>query len=151
MGLDMYLIRKTIFNNQDEIRNLNLPDFINSSNVRDIREEVGYWRKANMIHDWFERNFSDEGLDNCRPIGIETENLEELLEITRNLLESKSEEKAKEILPCAEGFFFGSQEYDEHYWNQLDYTAELLSDILEEHSKIDEDKYRISYEYVAWW
>ena len=43
----------------------------------DVSKVVGYWRKANQIHDWFVRNVQS-GEDNCRDYHVSREKLEEL-------------------------------------------------------------------------
>ena len=51
------------------------------------REEVGYWRKANAIHAWFERKLAeDEGLENCREYAVSKEDLIELRDICKTVL-----------------------------------------------------------------
>ena len=45
----------------------------------------------------------------------------------------------QEKLPTQKGFFFGSIDYDEHYYNDLVYTKERLSYILENYN-LSEDK-----------
>jgi hypothetical protein len=40
-------------------------------------------------------------------------------------------EMAEELLPNGEGFFFGSQEYDEYYFGDLQITVEMLNKALE--------------------
>jgi len=34
-----------------------------------------------------------------------------------------------ELLPPSEGFFFGSSDIDDYYWQDLEYTVEQLKDI----------------------
>lgn len=74
MGLDMYLER--IHRNADEYRNVNFDDF----------EEVGYWRKANAIHKWFVENVQD-GEDDCGQYEVCKEQLEELLDVCKEVLD----------------------------------------------------------------
>jgi len=38
----------------------------------------------------------------------------------------KNPEKAEELLPVTDGFFFGSQEYDEWYFNDIQETIEII-------------------------
>lgn len=96
-----------------------------------------YWRKANMIHQWFVNNVQ-EGIDDCKLYGLEETSLEKLLDIINRLLDvkrSKSDvfanDLAKELLPNTEGFFFGSQEYDDWYWEELEDTQIKLKRLLE--------------------
>lgn len=89
-------------------------------------EEVGYWRKANQIREWFVNHlddFNDEG-----DTKITEENCEDLLETCKEVL--ADHDKAPELLPTSIGFFFGSQEYDEYYFEDLADTVEILENVL---------------------
>jgi len=48
--------------------------------------------------------------------------------------------KAEELLPSASGFFFGNVEYDEWYFNDIDYTIEVLEGLLKETYKTKDGK-----------
>ena len=91
--------------------------------------EAMYWRKANAIHNWFVNNVQD-GEDDCRDYYVDRSNLQELLDTINEVLEDN--DKAKELLPTASGFFFGSEEYCDYYFGELTRTRnrimELLSD-----------------------
>ena len=91
------------------------------------------WRKANQIHKWFVDNVQ-EGDDNCQRHYVSRENLEELLEIINTILEIKDSTekitKAKELLPTdIEGCFFGSDEYDDWYFENLEDTKKVLDKV----------------------
>lgn len=88
----------------------------------------GYWRKANAIHGWFSA-LKDDGLENCEEIKVSGEKLLELRALCNLLLEKKDEALNEEYLPTMVGFFFGSDRYDEGYYEDLDYTAKLLKDV----------------------
>lgn len=45
-------------------------------------------------------------------------------------LRIKNAKVAKELLPCQAGFFFGTTDYDEWYYNNTMYTMNLINDIL---------------------
>jgi hypothetical protein len=55
----------------------------------------------------------------------------------------KDESLAIELLPCQEGFFFGSTGYDQWYWQDLESTVEILENAL----KLE----GFDYEYRASW
>ena len=95
--------------------------------TRIARYEVGYWRKANAIHNWIIQNCAS-GTDDCKPIYIDTSDAEKLRDICNEVLRDKS--KAPEFLPTSDGFFFGDTEYDDGYMWNVRYTAELLSEVL---------------------
>jgi hypothetical protein len=140
MGLDMYLTRKTYvkqWSHQKPEEQFEITitkggkpyDGIDISNVTNIEEEVGYWRKANQIHRWFVENIQN-GVDNCGEYSVSKGELEELRNICTEVLNDHS--KAEELLPSASGFFFGNTDYDEYYYNDVEHTIEILDKILSE-------------------
>ena len=145
MGLDMYLyLRKSEYHSggawkpeierekakypkelksvEEEIKQVNFP----SVSV-DIVYQVGYWRKANAIHSWFVENCAD-GVDDCRDIYVSKDQAKDLLTLCDKVLADHS--KAKEELPTQQGFFFGSQEYDQFYFEDIEYTQHILEKVL---------------------
>ena len=122
MGLDMYLMKK-IPNNEDV--------------------ELIYWRKANQILRWFKTHCADGELEDCEPVGVTEYDLYELLDDIDIVLADHS--KAEELLPTTSGFFFGSTEYDEWYFKDLEYTKEKLREVLCDIMEDDE------LEFYAWW
>lgn len=109
---------------------------------------VMYWRKANAIHGWFVNTLAD-GVDECQEIDVPREALERLRDICATILnadESDREAVASEHLPPTQGFFFGSYEYDEWYWQDLANTHAELVRILSDESLTDWDfSYRASW------
>ena len=125
-----------------------------------IDEEVGYWRKANQIHNWFVENIQD-GVDDCNyHREVTPEDLEELLDICQRVLNScemvsgqiqngtryengeivpimedgkyvKDSSIAEELLPSTSGFFFGNTDYNEWYVEDIKSTIEIISNVLE--------------------
>lgn len=123
-------------------------------------EDVGYWRKANQIHNWFVENVQD-GEDDCGCYEVSQEQLEGLLE-TCKLIKNKCKlikgkvkaseyfqdgkwvteyedgqvlenyEIAEEYLPTRAGFFFGGTDYDEWYMQDIDNTIQIIEKVLEE-------------------
>lgn len=95
--------------------------------------QIGYWRKANAIHEWIVNNCAD-GVDECQPIYLGCKKLSELHDCVCKVLDHPT--KAKSLLPTSQGCFFGSQEYDDWYFDDLKYTKDLLERVLnflEEH------------------
>lgn len=88
---------------------------------------VGYWRKANHIHQWFVDTCQD-GVDDCRETWVGRERLEQLREVCMQVLADHS--KADELLPTTSGFFFGSTEYDEWYFNDVRDTVDIIDNAL---------------------
>lgn len=89
--------------------------------------KVGYWRKANAIHQWFVDNCQN-GEDDCREAYVSREQLEELKKFCEMVLENNA--LAEEFLPTVSGFFFGTTEYDEWYFNDLKLTVEIIDRVL---------------------
>lgn len=94
-----------------------------------ISRQVGYWRKANQIHAWFVKNCQND-VDECREAYVAHEQLVELRDLCGALLKTKNVEEAAELLPPQAGFFFGSQEIGEWYWQDVEYTFDLLTKLL---------------------
>ena len=61
MGLDMYLFKRKQYREND-------PEY--NELVRENREEVMYWRKANQIRKWFVDNTDLQEDDDCRAIEL---------------------------------------------------------------------------------
>ena len=128
-------------------------------NVSYLIIETGYWRKANAIHKWFVDNVQD-GEDDCKEYYVDESKLKELLDVVNKVLDASKlvswkvnngwtvengEKKynvedgkliedstvAQELLPCAEGFFFGSTDYDEGYYNDLVDTKKIIETALQ--------------------
>ena len=139
MGLDMYLDKRTYVKQWDHIdktKQYNVevtrggePTNIDPKKVKYIIEEAGYWCKANAIHKWFVDNCQD-GVDDCRDAYVERNNLQNLLDLCRIVIIDKS--KAEQLLPATSGFFFGSTEYDEWYYNDIENTIKILEEALED-------------------
>lgn len=132
MGLDMYLYGVK--------SNYWLHDY-NIGQVKTV-VEVGYWRKANQIHQWFVDNIQ-RGVDNCATYYVSKEDLEQLKTICEEVL--KHPEKAEELLPTQEGFFFGTTDYDEWYFNDIQDTIEICKWCLEEKRGYDYFEYNSSW------
>ena len=148
MGLDMYLIRKRK-NIKEAIENYDwYPD-----------DEIAYWRKANQIHKWFVDNIQD-GNDDCGYYEVKKEDLQELVDICNRIIrETKlidgkvlsreyyengehikeyeigkvidNQKLCEELLPSQSGFFFGGTDYDEWYFNDIEYTKNRLEAIIQ--------------------
>lgn len=131
MGLDMYLTAKRYihdFGDDGKALRDKLEDFkVNGMNVKELSYEAGYWRKANAIHQWFVDTVQD-GDDDCREYFVTTEQLEKLLELVNEVLRNR--DKAEELLPTCNGFFFGNTSYDEGYFDDLLQTKAIIENVL---------------------
>ena len=70
----------------------------------------------NQIHNWFVEK-SQDGVDNCHEYHIGREDLQQLQKECQAVL--KDPTIASNKLPHVEGFFFGGQDYDEWYEEDL--------------------------------
>ena len=112
MGLDMYLTSRS------ELDRTKANDYSDWA-------ELAYWRKFNALHAWFVRNVQDD-VDNCGDYVVSQTKLSELIEVLKKLQQTKD----TSLLPTQSGFFFGSTQYDEWYWNRVNSTIDILSEIL---------------------
>ncbi len=161
MGLDMYLRASEYVSRNDWSRDENgdildtpneafnaiveafkMQDVIDNTGFAGISIDfpMGYWRKANQIHNWFVENVQD-GEDNCGSYYVSREQLEELKELCIQVLANK--ELAEDLLPTGAGFFFGSTTYDEYYYGDLNDTIGIITRCLE--SKFDSFEYQSSW------
>jgi hypothetical protein len=149
MGLDMYLeARKYVsgYSFEDNTDTYDaLMDIVGLDKVNypespsaTISVNVGYWRKVNSIHQWFVDNLAD-GVDECQSIYVSREKLLELRGIVEEVLADHS--KAKELLPTSSGFFFGSTDYDDWYFSDLENTVQILNRVLSEEALSSADFY----------
>jgi hypothetical protein len=159
MGLDQYLYKETYVKrwnhmNEDELFTVNVSkggnafEYINPEKVAYIREEVAYWRKSNQIHNWFVENIQN-GIDDCGTYDVSHEQLGELVSLCEQVLENR--DKAQELLPAQGGFFFGSTEYDEYYFQDLEYTVETLKPLVEEAEKARQERHWMDFTYRSSW
>lgn len=119
MGLDMYM-----YCNDRELTHA-----VQDEEWRARRGMIMYWRKANAIHRWFVEHaeYSNQ-TDDCRPIDLTINDLEQLRDLCKEVLENPS--NAPNILPTEDGFFFGSTEYGDDYFYDIEYTYKALDKIL---------------------
>ncbi len=140
MGLDMYLSAKRYMSkyfDEADIERINkINDIFGVTGIDDgdygaqqVTFRVAYWRKANAIHKWFVDNVQ-EGRDECQEAWVSREQLQQLLDICKQILEDKS--LASELLPPQSGFFFGSTDIDDWYMQDIKFTAERLDKILKD-------------------
>ena len=92
-----------------------------------------YWRKVNAVHGWFVNELAG-GEDHCQEIHVTREKLEELRNLCFEALSvpagSSLQEHAPTVLPPTPGFFFGSEEIDEYYIEDLKYTMTEIDRVL---------------------
>lgn len=166
MGLDMYLDKHTYVKNWKHTESKDrhsvlvkkggkvLKD-IKSNRVKNVVEEIAYWRKANAIHNYFVDVVRGGEYDNGDDMSVSEEDLKDLLDRCEKVLKAsklvrgkiqngtsfkngkstpimedgkyiKDSTVAKELLPCVDGFFFGGTEYNEYYYTDIKNTRDML-------------------------
>ena len=126
-----------------------------------IMEQVGYWRKANHIHNWFVENIQDDEDDCNYHREVTKKDLEDLLDVCETVVANsklingkiingysydgnfnkvchyedgqiiEDSTIAEKLLPTQSGFFFGGTEYDEWYLNDVKDTIDIIKKVLE--------------------
>ena len=148
MGLDMYLHAKkyvekvnwqALRDNEElsyespEVINPLWKDIVDVAKLNDVAHDIygvnvevvcAYWRKANQIHKWFVDNVQ-RGVDDCGNYYVSRDKLQELLDLVNRALA----ERNPTLLSPQGGFFFGSTDIDEWYWNDLKNTKAKLERI----------------------
>lgn len=165
MGLDMYLRAKKYVNKVDwKVLHDNhelsynspeaiLPEFksiVETAGLSDLATDVqgtevsvvcAYWRKSNQIHNWFVQNVQ-RGQDDCGEYYVSKDKLEELRELCRITLFEKN---PNGLMPT-EGFFFGSNDIDQYYWEDIKATIKKLDKIIKHKDYSD-----LSFYYQSSW
>jgi hypothetical protein len=92
----------------------------------DVSVNAAYWRKVNAVHGWFVENVQ-RGEDDCGEYYVSHAKLKELMETCRQALFNKD----PNLIPPAEGFFFGSTDVDEWYWEGIKSTIKQIKRLTE--------------------
>ena len=158
MGLDMYLHAKKYISkvNWDMVDDFDNPsvrhefdNVVSAAGLSDVATDIygaevsvtaAYWRKVNAIHAWFVKNVQNEE-DDCREYYVPREKLSELREVCRKTLFDKN----PDLLPPQSGFFFGSYDIDEWYWEGIKNTIKQIDRVL----NIQDDS--LSFYYQSSW
>jgi len=163
MGLDMHLYRSQFASpcDKETIKVVEETGTTILTPVRptELREEIGYWRRANQIHGWFVEHVK-AGEDDCRDVYVERDQLRELRRTVNEVLSASklipgtvpwgwtldrfgrkdhfedgmviaNSEVAEALLPVRQGCFFGSTAYDEEYLDILYDTLTILDAALD--------------------
>jgi hypothetical protein len=132
MGLDMYINAVIYFSEfgkekplLDGIRSV-CAEPLKGFTVNGVRVTLGYWRKANAIHNWFV-NKVQNGVDECQNTDLTYEHLLALKTDCETVLADHS--KANALLPPQSGFFFGGTDVDKYYFDDLKQTIKIINTI----------------------
>lgn len=158
MGLDMYLSQRVTVEAETAER---LASGLGIERHRDadwtpaaFEPVIGYWRKANHIHGYFANRLGYRAGRLELTIG-DLERLERLCLEILDMAEDGGGHwilHASSLLPRVDGPFFGSQDYDQGYLDDLSLTVEIV-DLARRNARsllsvaIDE----ITYVYEANW
>lgn len=148
MGLDMYLYAERYVSGyewQDRDEKDTYRAIVDALGVEPTPSTPGigvnftavYWRKANAIHNWLVDECQD-GIDDCREVYVSRDSLKKLVDLCQEVIDTGD----TSLLPSIQGFFFGSTEYDEWYFDDLKRTIEDVNSALERF----DDRYSFSYQ-----
>jgi hypothetical protein len=128
-----------------------------SSNVKDVEcevnpekeveeetNELAYWRKHNRLHGWFQNKWEKKvaSMDTDHPFNCVR------LYLSRSDLDELEFDLKAKLLPSTEGFFFGSDSYEDEarlQQEQLEYDMEFVAQ-----AKKELEEGRHVY-YTSWW
>ena len=85
-------------------------------------KELLFFKKVNFLLPFFDYT------ENYEDIEINKQQVEDLVDTCKQVLKEKS--KAKTLLPNTEGFFFGSTEYDEMYFDNVKLVLQRFQHLL---------------------
>ena len=111
----------------------------NSKVIKELEEEkentnpwnkVAYFRKVNFLIPFFGYE------ENCSNIEIDKYQVEDLIEACKEVL--ANHDKASFLLPTQAGLFFGSTDYDDLYFDDVQNVKEKFEEILADFN-MDED------------
>lgn len=87
-----------------------------------------YFRKYNWLYGWVRRKLKLPELENCEHYKLTRSMINDLIDDISKVLSDQS--LAKKLLPTEDGFFFGSTEYDDWYFNDLCDAKTQLTQLL---------------------
>lgn len=127
MGLDQYIFR---------VKGKKLES---SKDIKDD-DKIAYFRKVNCLQNYFEQKHE---IENCVPHVISLDDIKDILDKVDKVLENHS--LAEQLFPNCVGFFYGSLDYGEEYFDDLKEIKKAFSFILEEWKEED------NFYYYCWY
>jgi hypothetical protein len=136
MGLDMYAYSSNVKDVECEVN----PE----KEIEEQTNELAYWRKHNRLHGWFQNKWENKvaGMDIEHPFNCVR------LYLSRSDLEELEFDLKGKLLPATDGFFFGSDSYEDEaklQQEQLEYDMEFVAQ-----AKKELEEGRHVY-YTSWW
>lgn len=155
MGLDMYLTKRTYVKNWNHKNDKHSVSVrlngkkrkdIQPERVSEIVEDVMYWRKANHIHNWFVSNCQG-GVDECQEARVSLDQLKELSALCKKVVDKKD----PSLMETVQGFFFGSTDYDQYYYDMCTETHEVIEGLVKEVEDNPEPAFNPTFYYQSSW
>jgi hypothetical protein len=91
-----------------------------------VSGEDMYYRKVNFLYAYFADRLEEEQcivtLDDCKKI----------IKYAETILETRDTDLAAKLLPTQSGFFFGSTEYDDYYFDDVRDVLEQFSEYIDD-------------------
>lgn len=106
--------------------------------------EVAYFRKYNFLIPVMEKILETK-IKNGNFYNVDEEDIKKLRDRCKLVMENH--DYAKELLPTTEGFFFGSTDYDEYYFNDVEHVYNECNKILENMTESEDTDFVF---YVDW-
>lgn len=108
--------------------------------TRDIvSQDFLYYRKSNFLFAYFQNVANKVKYDQIYTCTISKEELEDIADRCEKIINNHT--LAEELLPTMEGFFFGSTDYDEMYFDKIEEVYIDFKHILA--SQFDFDNYEL--------
>lgn len=145
MGLDIYFHKR---NYSDHNPNEPIGKDEEGKNIyEDMGKDIAYFRKVNFLMSYF--NYLEGEDDNCYYKEIERSEIEDLVEDCDYTLQHKAEileGKMTDIpLEPTGGFFFGSTDIDEYFFDEVKDVMDTFKEVLD---NLSEDEQVFMY---CWW
>ena len=136
MGLDMYAYSSNVKDVECEVN----PE----KEVEEQTNELAYWRKHNRLHGWFQNKWEKKvaGMDIEHPFNCVR------LYLSRSDLEELEFDLKGKLLPATDGFFFGSDSYEDEAKLQQEQLAYDMEFVAQAKKELEEGRHVY---YTSWW
>lgn len=91
-----------------------------------VNGEDMYYRKVNFLYAYFADRLDDE---QCI---VTLEDCKKIIKYAETILETRDTDLAEKLLPTQSGFFFGSTEYDDYYFDDVKDVLEQFSEYIDD-------------------
>ena len=87
------------------------------------------FRKINCVHGWADTRLNNGTPSECEDLHVTVADLIDLRDRTKAVLAAPAQ--AADLLPAYQGFFFGTYEYDEWYFRDVEEAHKATQEILD--------------------